>query len=328
MPRKSLIALLCAVCALIAVPASASAAINVSVGIGDQNATTFDVQSFKDLRVKKVRYFIRWNAVDNPGELALADAYVNKAKASGVRVLMHISSDVLVRAVDARRNGTKAAKLPTVKQYRSKVGALVRRYGRKKLDWGVWNEANHDTQPTYRNPKRAAQFFLEMRRLCRGCKIVALDILDQRGAEKYIQRFYSALGSRRRLANVVGIHNYSDTNRYRSSGTRSIIRATKRYNRRAKFWLTETGGVVRFASFTCNPNSASSVNKAERRQDRAIRQMFKLTRQFRRDVQRLYIYNFVGTNCTTRFDTGIVRADGSPRPAYNRVKREMRNFKR
>jgi hypothetical protein len=326
MPRKSLIALLCALSALIAVPASASAAINVSVGIGDQNVNTFDVQTFKDLRVKKVRYFIRWNAIDNPGELALADAYVNKAKASGVRVLMHISSDVLVRASEARRNGDKAAKLPTVKQYRSKVGALVRRYGRKKLDWGVWNEANHDTQPTYRNPKRAAQFFLEMRRLCKGCKIVALDILDQKGAERYIQRFYSALGSRKRLAGVVGIHNYSDTNRYRSSGTRSIIRAAKRGNRRAKFWLTETGGVVRFgSSFPCNPANPAS---AERRQDRAIKQMFKLTRQFRRDVQRLYIYNFVGTNCTTRFDTGIVRADGSPRPAYNTVKREMRNFKR
>ena len=329
MPRKSLIAVLCALSALVVAPAGASAAVNVSVGIGDQSANTFDVQSFKDLRVKKVRYFIRWNAVDNPGELALADAYVNRAKASGVRVLMHISSDVLVRAVDARRNGSRAAKLPTVKQYRSKVGALVRRYGRKQLDWGVWNEANHDTQPTYRNPKRAAQFFLEMRRLCKGCKIVALDILDQKGAERYIQRWFRALGSRKRLATVIGIHNYSDTNRKRSSGTRSIIRTAKRGNRRAKFWLTETGGVVRFGnSFKCNPNSASSVRRAELRQDGAIRQMFKLTRQFRRDVQRLYIYNFVGTNCTTRFDTGIVRADGTPRPAYNRVKRELRNFKR
>jgi len=327
MPRKTLIALLCALSALVAAPAGASAAINVSVGIGDQNVSTFDVQSFKDLRVKKVRYFIRWNAIDNPGELALADAYVNRAKRAGVRVLMHISSDVLIRAADARRTGQRAAKLPTVRQYRSKVGALVRRYGRKKLDWGVWNEANHDTQPTYKNPKRAAQFFLEMRRLCRGCKIVALDILDQKGAERYIQRFYRALGSRRRLANVVGIHNYSDTNRYRSSGTRSIIRTTKRYNRRAKFWLTETGGVVRFGiSFPCNP---ASPGTAERRQNRAIKHMFKLTRQFRRDIQRLYIYNFVGTGCTSRFDTGITRdANGTPRPAYATVKREMRNFKR
>jgi hypothetical protein len=326
MPRKSLLAVLAALCALAVVPASATAAINVSVGIGDQNTSTFDVPSFKALKVKKVRYFIRWNAADNPGELALADAYVNRAKRANVRVLMHISSDVLVRAKDAKRLGVTAAKLPTVKQYRQKVGALVRRYGRKKLDWGVWNEANHDTQPTYKNPKRAAQFFLEMRRLCKGCKIVALDILDQKGAERYIARFYRALGSRRGLANVVGIHNYSDTNRYRSSGTRSIIKATKRQNRRAKFWLTETGGVVSFgSSFPCNPANPA---RAESRQNRAVKYMFKLTRQFRRDVQRLYIYNFVGTDCQTRFDTGIVRADGSPRPAYNTIKKALKTFRR
>jgi hypothetical protein len=83
---------------------------------------------------------------------------------------------------------------------------------------------------------------------------------------------------------------------------------------------------VRFgSSFPCNP---ASPGRAERRQDGAIRQMFKLTRQFRRDIQRLYIYNFVGTDCTTRFDTGITRADGSPRPAYRRVLRELRNFKK
>ena len=327
MPRKSLLAVLVALCTLAAVPATASAAkVNVSVGIGDQSSSTFGVPTFQALKVKKVRYFIRWNAIDNPGEMGLADAYVAAARRAGARVLMHVSSDVLVRAKDARRLGTRAARLPSVKTYRSKVGALVRRYGGKQLDWGVWNEANHDTQPTYKNPRRAAQFFLEMRRMCRGCKIVALDILDQRGAERYISRFYSALGSRRRLANVVGIHNYSYTNRYRSSGTRSIIKATKRQNRRAKFWLTETGGVVSFgASFPCNPANPAT---AERRQDKAVKYMFKLTRQFRRDVQRLYIYNFVGTDCQTRFDTGIVRADGSPRPAYNTVKKALKTFRR
>jgi hypothetical protein len=232
MTRQFLLALLALLSALAIAPATASAAkVNVSVGIGDQGAGIFDVPTFQALKVKKVRYFIRWNAIDNPGELALADAYVNRAKRARVRVLMHVSSDVLIRAQDARRLGQDAAKLPTVKQYREKIGALIRRYGGRKLDWGVWNEANHDTQPTYKNPKRAAQFFLEMRKMCRGCKIVALDILDQKGATRYIQRWFRALGSRRaRQASVVGIHNYSDTNRKRSSGTRSIIKASKRFN--------------------------------------------------------------------------------------------------
>ena len=62
------------------------------------------------------------------------------------------------------------------------------------------NEANHDSQPTWNNPRRAAQFFLAFRSMCRGCKIVALDVLDQRGVDRYINRFFAALGSRKRLA--------------------------------------------------------------------------------------------------------------------------------
>ncbi len=318
MLRLSLLAAIAVIAAFLALPSAAPAAkYKVAVGIGDQSPLMFDNASFQALRVKKVRYFIRWNAIDNPSELALADAYITRAQQARAKVLLHISSDTLVR---------KKGKLPSLRAYRSKVGALVRRY-RSRIDAvGVWNEANHDTQPTYKNPRRAAQFFLAMRKMCRGCKIVALDVLDQAGVQNYIARWFRALGRKRRLATIVGIHNYSDTNRYRDRGTRLILRTTKRYNRRAKFWLTETGGVIKFgSSFPCNPANPA---RAEKRQAKAIDYMFTLTRRFRRDIQRLYIYNFVGTNCTTRFDTGIVRADGSPRPAYNTVKREMRNFKR
>jgi hypothetical protein len=53
-------------------------------------------------------------------------------------------------------------------------------------------------------------------------------------------------------------------------------------------------------------------------------------RRFRRDLQRLYIYNFFGDDCRGRFDAGIVKSnsDPTPRPAYNRVRRQLRNFKR
>ena len=327
MTLKTLTAALVALVALLATPTFASAArVNVAVGIGDQASTIFDQKNFKALKIKKVRYFIRWNAADNPGELALADAYVNNAKASGARVLMHISSDVLIRAKDARRLGRKAAKLPSVKQYKRKVGALIERFGGKALDWGVWNEANHDTQPTYKSPKRAAQFFLAMRSMCKGCTIVGLDILDQSGAPRYAKRWFKALGGKRRFVKVVGIHNYSDTNRYRSSGTRGLLRVINRYNRRAAVWLTETGGVVKFGrNFPCNRRKPA---KAERRQARAVKYMFRLTRKFRGDIKRLYIYNYTGSNCRTRFDAGLVRRNGKARPAYKVVKRALRGFKR
>ena len=320
MQKKFLVGLLAALFVLAAVPVAAPAQINVAVGIGDQSENLFDNADFKRLRVKKVRYFIKWDAIDRPGELAQADAYVNAAERNGVDVFMHFSSNNLTR---------KAAKLPSVATYRRKVKRLIDRYRPKGVTtYGSMNEANHDSQPTWNNPKRAAQFFLALRSMCRGCKIVGLDLLDQRGVDRYIRRFYAALGSRKRLANLVGIHNYSDTNRYRSSGTRTIIRAVKKQNRRAKFWKTETGGVIKFgSSFRCTPSNRAS---AERRQVKALKYMFSLTKRFRRDVQRLYIYNFFGDDCAGRFDAGLVKSnsDPDPRPSYDEVRRQMRNFKR
>ena len=318
MPRRISLALL-ALSAVLLAPSTASAAkIDVAVGIGDQSERIFDDGKFQALKIKKVRYFIKWDAADRPGELAQADAYVNRAKAARAQVLMHISSNNLAR---------KAARLPSVATYRRKVKVLLDRYRPQGVrTWGSMNEANHDSQPTWNNPRRAAQFFLALRSMCRGCTIVGLDVLDQRGVDRYIRRFYSALGSRRSLARIVGIHNYSDTNRNRDSGTRAILRTVKRINPRAQFWLTETGGVAKFGtSFPCNPARPAS---AERRQARAVNFMFTLTKRFRRDIRRLYIYNFYGADCQERFDAGLVRRDGTARPAYDAVKRQLRNFKR
>jgi hypothetical protein len=186
-------------------------------------------------------------------------------------------------------------------------------------EFGVWNEENHVSQPTYKNPRRAAAFYRVMRSLCRGCTIVALDVLDQRGVQGYISRWFRALPSSYRHRRVyVGIHNYSDTNRLRSRGTSAIISATRRYNRHAKFWLTETGGVVKFGrAWPCNEKRAAS----------RIAYMFKLAKKFRHNITRLYAFSWTGNNCQG-FDAGLVRADGSTRPGYRTFKSKARSFTR
>ncbi len=321
MRTRSLLVLAALFLGLLMAPAGASAAkVNVSVGIGDQSEAALTSPAFKALKIKKVRYFVRWDAIDDPGAIGAAERYAATARANGVRVLVHISTNNFTR---------RKAKLPSMRQFRAKVRPMVKRLRAAGVrEFGVWNEANHDSQPTYKNPKRAARFFLEMRnRLCRGCTLVALDLLDQRGVNRYIKRFYRALGRRNwRKASIVGIHNYSDTNRYRSSGTRLILRTVKRYNRRTKFWLTETGGVVKFGrSFRC---SVTNPKPAERRAGRALKHMFRLTKRFRRDIKRLYIYNFTGEDCRTRFDAGLVRRDGTRRAGYFVVRKGLKRFRR
>jgi hypothetical protein len=293
------------------IPAAAQARTNVRVSIADQHASMFDAPAYQRLKLKRTRYFIRWDAIRHPADLAAVEAYVRRARQSHVKVLVHISTN------DLRE---RKAKLPTVAQYRRDVGRLVRKLRPLGVtEWGAWNEANHKTQPTWKSPKRAAQFFKTMRSVCKGCSIVALDALDQAGVTRYIRRFYAALGSSRRFARIVGIHNYSDTNRasHKGRGTKAIIKAVRHYNRRTQFWLTETGGVVNFASFKCNEKRAAS----------SVARMFRLARSNRRSIKRLYVYNWTGADCNG-FDTGLTRADGSLRPAYTTLRKYLKTFTR
>jgi hypothetical protein len=309
----TLAALAVALAGGLALASPAAARTNVAVGLGDQSEAMFASPAYQQLNLRKTRYFIRWDAMRDTFQRANAERYVAAAGAAGVRVFMHVSTN------DFR---AKRAELPSVKRYRREVGRLVRHFrARGVTEWGVWNEANHNTQPTWDNPKRAADYFRQMRAICKGCTIVALDVLDQPGVERYIRRFYAALpASQRKYAKIVGIHNYSDTNRKRSSGTRDIIREVKRRDAtRTQFWLTETGGVVEFgSSFQCSERRAAS----------RVTYMFSLARKYRRDIKRLYAYNWHGTDCTTRFDTGLVRLDGSTRPAYETFRRGLQDFAR
>jgi hypothetical protein len=299
------------VAALSLMPAAASAKTHVAVGLGDQHASTFSAPAFRALHVKKARYFIRWDAARVPYALAAADDYVRAARAAHVRVLLHFSTNNFAHG---------RAKLPSRRAYRKWVGKLVRRY--KKLgvrDFGVWNEENHKSQPTYKNARRAAQYYRVMRSICHHCTIVALDVLDQRGVQGYIARWFRALPRFYRSKRmIVGIHNYSDTNRRRSRGTSAIIRSTRRHDRHARFWLTETGGVVNFGrSFPCNERRAAS----------RIGYMFKLARKFRHSVKRLYAFSWSGSDCVG-FDAGLVRQDGTTRPGYRTFKARARHFTR
>jgi hypothetical protein len=319
-PLAVLAALAAALVALLALPAigSAQSRTNVVVGVGDQRASVFSDANYQALGLKRTRYFIRWDAIRHPDALAQADAFVAAAKAAGVKVLMHISTN------DLRE---RRAKLPTVAQYRRDVGRLVKRYKPEGVrEWGTWNEANHVTQPTYRSARRAAEYYKAMRGFCKGCTIVGLDVLDQRSKRQpsidfrnYIRAWFRAAGSAGRQMTVVGLHNYSEVNRRLTKNTRDLIAAVRRYNKRAKFWYTETGGLAEFSSaFPC-----SVTRQANRTQ-----YMFDLAKRFRSDVKRLYIYNYYGTDCSTRFDAGLVAADGTPRPAYGVVAKNLKKFKR
>jgi hypothetical protein len=232
-----------------------------------------------------------------------------------IQVLLHVSTD------DYR---IRKARRPSVATYRRTINRLVgyfRDIGVR--EFGTWNEANHASQPTWGSPNHAALYFREMHRAvkgrCRTCAVVALDVLDQAGVERYMRRFYRRLSKTfRRRATVVGIHNYGDVNRKRTRFTRNIIRRAHHYNRRTKFWLTETGGIVKFGrSFPCSTSRAAS----------RMTWMFKVARRYRTaGINRLYIYNWTGAGCDARFDAGLVSPHGTPRAAYRYLRTVLPNY--
>jgi Glycosyl hydrolase catalytic core len=302
---------------LMVLPGAAQARTSVRVGVGDQQASMFDQPAFQRAKFRRVRYFIAWNAMDNAPARLAAQAFVQRARRDGFSVLLHVSSD------DLR---IRKARLPSVAAYKSKVGRLVTYFrGLGVREFGTWNEANHASQPTYRSPTRAAQFFREMYRMvkgrCSSCAVVALDVLDQTGVERYMRSWYRALSSTfRRRATLVGIHNYGDVNRQRTTFTRSIIRQSHKYNRSTRFWFTETGGIVNFGrSFPCSTSRAAS----------RLRNMFRLARTYHSSgVDRAYIYNWSGPGCNARFDAGLTGPGGSTRAGYTVVRQQLPNFLR
>jgi hypothetical protein len=299
-------------CATFAAPAQA----NFKVGIADQHGSMFDNTNYQALKIKRIRYLLPWDWYKHSGQKAEVDGFLNLAEQRGADVLAHFT---------ARRgcynNGKyskrKVCKAPSVSKYKYAFKRLRREHPFIKTV-GIWNEGNHSSQPVYRNPKRAAQYFLAARKLCRSCKLVAADLLDTKNMASWVAQFKRFAKGK---ARIWGLHNYGDVNRKRSSGTRQMLRVAP-----GEVWLTETGGILKFGR---------DYPRSESRQARATKYMFKLVARYdsrqrgmKGRVTRLYNYQWTGAPRSARFDAGLVNLDGSPRKAYKQFKRLAGKYSR
>ena len=271
------------------------------MGIADQSYLMFQSPWFHQLDVKVSRLIVSYDAVlTNTVEVGDVDRWMAAARAANIEPLVAFNFS---RGCFDLRDKVKRCALPSVARYRKAVIAFRNRYPDVNV-YSPWNEVNHYAQPTYDRPDRAAAYYNAMRALCRGCEILAADVLDQVGMTKYLKRFQRYAKGKPRLW---GLHNYQDTNNYTTSGTAEMLRAVK-----GDIWLTETGGIVAFGRRKYNPKRAA----------RATRFMFKLAASSKR-VKRLYIYQWSGQLRTARWDAGLMNPDGSPRPAYWVVKSRL-----
>ena len=297
-------AVLLAGCSLAAAPQKSDAA--VLVGIGDQDASMFSDPLFTQLGIKRSRYFPSWNVALKPQEATWLDQWLTGAQADGVEPL--ISFNVALGSRCPKRPCT----LPSVRQYTRAFKAFRARWPQVRVI-NPWNEANHRSQPTFRNPKRAAQFYNVVRANCRGCKIVAADVIDEVNMEIWLKAFRRTAKKPR----IWGLHNYRDTNKrkgQRLGGTKRLVKAVK-----GDIWLLETGGIVKFVL----PNGHTLFPYSESRANAATKRMFALAKRYRSRIKRLYIYHWKQSATDNRFDAGLVRSNGRARPAYRTVRNQL-----
>jgi hypothetical protein len=282
-----------AVLVVLAAAAAPAQAARFVLGIGDQSTAMLDDARFTALGLTNTRIVVPYDVATDPVQLARYAPFLDTANARGIRVLVAFGA------------GADPARLPSPRAYTSAVRAFLQRFPWIR-DVTTWNEANHASQPTARHPGKTARLYNALRTLCRGCRIVAADVLDQAGFQRWIRTFRRTARNPR----IWGLHNYVDVNRNRDV---SIPRLRSATGGRGQVWLTETGGVVRFAR---------SFGYDERRAARSTRHVLRIAAE--RKVRRVYLYQWTGAPIGARWDSGIVAADGRARPALNVVEAYLR----
>ena len=199
--------------------------------------------------------------------------------------------------------------------------AAVKRFA-KEYPWvktyGAWNEANHVSQPTAKNPKLAAKYFLAA-----------------------AQRVPLVQHRRRRRARLEGDADLAGQVQAQRQGQGADLRPAQLHGREpqelgehppdarnapGEVWLTETGGILKFLP---------SFPRSESRQANRTKYMFKLADTYDRrrsglrgHITRLYNYQWTGVEKSARFDAGLVNPDGTPRKAYRQFKKSAAKFAR
>jgi hypothetical protein len=280
-----------AVSALTAPGASAQDAPRTIVGMGEQSPDLFEDARFHATGMRHARLLVPYDLVKAGGwPLQAADLWLERARRDGVEPLVSFG-----HAMSKKRQ----FRLPSVREYAARVREFRERYPWVR-EFATWNEANlGSTQPTGRHPRRTAVFYRALKKQCKGCTVVAVEILVTSNWRmwRWVRAFRERAG-RGRL--IFGLHNYPDVTRLRTRATRLFVRRV----RNSEIWITETGGIVRHRRFEYDEGRAARV----------VRHVFKMVSALPR-VKRLYFshWRFDGNSF---WDSGLISDEGTERMAY------------
>src|ERR1700691_5588315 len=269
-------------------------------GVGDESDEMFGNQLWAQLHTKIVRYIAPYDAVAHSYSLDKARLFIREAEAHHQQVL-----------VAFYHSEYSPLRMPSVSTYQKDVQRFIKLFPHVR-QYQAWDEANRGYIPgVLASPSAAADamYYQALIRVCRGCTAIGLDVLDAQDIGptlEYIAEFKHEIGKLETvMPKIWGLHNYSDINRLESWRTHELVRALG-----GQVWLTETGGIVQFGGAFPN-NRGSGLTRAAR----GLKYMFAVARSSPQ-IKRLYIYDWIGGNASTRFDAGLMNAHDQPRPGY------------
>jgi len=273
--------------------------------MGEQKASMFADARWRDLGLMQVRYIAPWDALSDPRQLALLDAWMTAAREAGAQVLLGFAHSL--------RSAKLARRLPSPARFEREFDRFRARYPDVR-QWIAWNEANHPLSLTANRPRRAARYFEAIARNCARCRVVAADVLDIHGMTEWVGRFKQHVRFRPRLW---GLHNYGDANSFGSGGTRALLAVTGR----GKVWFTETGGLVLRREFR-GKRVTGEFGYRLRHAARATLHALALARLSRR-IERVYLYHWQAPRPVTNWDSAFIDSYGKPRRAYHALVRAL-----
>jgi hypothetical protein len=290
--RRTLILAALALAALAAAPAAHAA---VTVGIADQKPAMFTDTRFTDMGIQHARVQVPWDVFSHPAQLIELDRWLTAAQAAGVEPLISYG-----------HSRTERRSLPSPSRFKYEF----RRF-RERYPWvdtfAAWNEANHCGEPTCHRPRLVGAYWKALVRECSSCTILAAELLDMPNMVSWVRAFRRYVG---REPRIWGLHNYVDMNRFRTSGTRRLLRAVK-----GDVWLTEVGGLVYRRNRPRTGRNQVRLRESPSHAARATEWLVEKLLPMSSRLDRVYFYHWDASTLRDTWDSAFVTPGGRSRPA-------------
>lgn len=293
-----LLATVTAVLVCAAAAASTPAHARAVIGVGDQKASMFDDPRFRDLGIRHARLSVAWDAMAYPWQVQEIDDWMAGARRAGVEPLVTFGHSRTVRR-----------SLPSPSRFKYEFRRFRARYPWVET-YATWNEANHCGEPTCHRPALVAAYYKAMRRECRGCTILAAELLDMPNMVAWTRSFRKAA---KQEPPYWGLHNYIDANRFRTTSTRALLDTVK-----GDVWLTEVGGLVRRRTRVRVP-----LNESPAHAIRAMRWLFREIVPMSPRITHVFVYHWRASGPRDTWDSALFTPGGRPRGSFRIFQREV-----